>query len=716
MGNEQELSVVVRARDQATATLRKVKSEVEKAGDAFKSSAQTMKKEFDKAGETLISVGDTFSTVGRKITTHVGLPLLAAGGYAVKSAADMEQWRIAFETMLGSADKANKLLTDIKSFAAKTPFNVTELVEGAKRLLAYNIEAEKILPTLNALGNISAGVGKDKLPQLILALGQVRAAGKLTGAELRQFTEAGVPLLELLAKQAGVSAADIKQAMEDGAAPSFAEVEKAIFSASEEGGKFHNLMQKQSETTAGKFSNLQDKFQETARSIGEKLLPQANKFMEELNKMLDRFNQLSPETQGAIIKISAALIALGPVLSIVGNLIKAWGYLSKAFVLIKGAAIAVGAAIGAISLPVLAIIAAIAAVIAIGVLLWKNWDWVKQKATEVWAWMGTVWEGIKTSITTAISNVATWLSTTWTNITTGISNFITGAINWFKQLPENVAYALGWLIGRFIRFLIEDLPNFIGGVIDWFSKLPGRIGDWLSRTWDAVSGWFVRMWHSAVDLAGRLINNVTDWFSALPGRVAHWVSNMWNRAVGIFNDLRHTIPRVVGDMVGDVVSWFRGLPGKIYDAISGLAGELWNKAKNIGGRFWQGIKDGLGIHSPSYVEKAFMAISAQAEQTTKDMQGAVRDLNHLPSSIKQVPGGQVEVGSLSRAPISRTVTPVEEPRTPVQASAPAPEIHLHVGTFLGTDTELRRYAVEIAKLAQQAMKAQDTTNIEMVRG
>lgn len=190
-----------------------------------------------------------------------------AGRFAIESAGDFEQNRIAFETMLGSADKARAMLKEVSDFAAKTPFELPEVVTGAKQLLAYGIEAEKIIPTFKGLGNIAAGVGKDKLPQLILAFGQVKAATKLTGSELRQFTEAGVPLLDVLAKQSGKTAAQVKDDMERGIAPSFQDVEKALLSMSKEGGKFFNLMERQSTTFGGTMANLQDNFGRLAREI-----------------------------------------------------------------------------------------------------------------------------------------------------------------------------------------------------------------------------------------------------------------------------------------------------------------------------------------------------------------------------------------------------------------------------------------------------------------
>ena len=148
---------------------------------------KTFTKKIDGLSKQLDSFGNKAALAFAGMTAGLGVFLNTAGNF--------EQWRIAFETMLGSVEKADTLLRDIEQFAKKTPFELPEVVENAKKLLAYNIEAEKLLPTLEALGNISAGVGREKLPFLTLAFGQVRAAGKLTGQELRQFTEAGVPLM-----------------------------------------------------------------------------------------------------------------------------------------------------------------------------------------------------------------------------------------------------------------------------------------------------------------------------------------------------------------------------------------------------------------------------------------------------------------------------------------------------------------------------------------
>src|SRR5690242_6734241 len=118
----------------------------------------------------------------------------------VNSAAGFEQTQVAFKTMLGSAEEAEKLLRNLANFAKATPFQLTELEDASKRLLAFGTAADDLIPTLTMLGNIAAGVGTDKMPQLVRAFGQIQAKGFLMGQELLQLTETGIPIIEELAK------------------------------------------------------------------------------------------------------------------------------------------------------------------------------------------------------------------------------------------------------------------------------------------------------------------------------------------------------------------------------------------------------------------------------------------------------------------------------------------------------------------------------------
>ncbi|GAB3164721.1 tape measure protein [Telluribacter humicola] len=183
--------------------------------------------------------------------------LINYGKRVLEAAGNMQQFQISLEVMLQSKSKADKLMAEVIEFTKKTPFTLEQTQEATQRLLAYGVASDEVIRTLGALGNISAAVGTEKLPQLILAFGQVRAAGKLTGAELRQFQEAGVNMLEALSNVTGKSVSTIQKDISKGII-SYTDVQKALFSLGEEGGRFAGLMERQSTTITGKLSNLSD--------------------------------------------------------------------------------------------------------------------------------------------------------------------------------------------------------------------------------------------------------------------------------------------------------------------------------------------------------------------------------------------------------------------------------------------------------------------------
>jgi len=208
------------------------------------------------------------------------------GKQIVQLGSDAEQTQVAFSTMLGTDTQANNLIDQLNKLASITPFTSKTVKDGAKQLLAYGVGANDVIPTLKMLGDISSGVGMDKMPNLVMALGQVKAATKLTGMELRQFTEAGVPMLEYLSKTSGKSVKQLQKDISAGAV-SYDMVTKALASATGEGGKFFNLMQKQSETTGGLWSTFEDKLELTGTELGKRLNPAAKSVTKGLISMAD---------------------------------------------------------------------------------------------------------------------------------------------------------------------------------------------------------------------------------------------------------------------------------------------------------------------------------------------------------------------------------------------------------------------------------------------
>ena len=180
---------------------------------------------------------------------------------------EFQQLEVAFKTMLGSAEQADALMQQLTQTAATTPFGLEDVAQGAKQLLAYGFEAEKVNETLIRLGDIAAGLSVP-LNDLVYLYGTTMAQGRLYTQDLNQFTGRGIPMISELAKQFGVAESKVKELVEAGKV-GFPEVQKVIESLTDEGGKFGGLMEAQSKTITGQISNIEDAISMMFNELGQ---------------------------------------------------------------------------------------------------------------------------------------------------------------------------------------------------------------------------------------------------------------------------------------------------------------------------------------------------------------------------------------------------------------------------------------------------------------
>jgi len=380
---------------------------------------------------------------------------------------------------------------------------------------------------------------------------------------------------------------------------------------------------------------------------------------------------------------------------------------------------------------VLAVVAVIGALVAIGYVVYQNWDTIKEFLITTWetiktaaitAWnaiaefFSSVWTSIVTTATTIWTGIVTFLTTIWEGIKntaitiwSGIIEFFTVTVpeafmtlvNWFAalpgriveflaQLPETIAYWIGYAIGAAINLVSTGITN----IINWFASLPGRIATFVTNVYNTIVQWFTNAKNAAVNLVTSLINGVVNFFMTLPGKIATFVMNAYNAIVQWFTNAKNTAINLATGLVNGVVNFFTSLPGKIativtnfknaivngfntaknlavnaannlvngvrsaisaipgifttiwnnvINFLTGLPGKLWSKAKSIASSFWQGFKKGLGISSPSYVEEAFFAIAEAAKEsvavTTRAVQGINRQLQPNITPFGTIPTG-----------------------------------------------------------------------------
>lgn len=211
----------------------------------------------------------SFRMIGTGLATYFsGAALANFTNQIINIRGEFQKTEIAFGTMLKSTDKAKALMGQMVELAAKTPFSLQDVSTGAKQLLAFQVPAEQVVDTLTRMGNIAAGLGVP-LGRINLVYGQVMAKGKLAGDDLRQFTEAGIPMLAELAKKFNTSTAEISKMVTAGKI-GFKDVQDVLFSMTNEGGMFFNLMEKQSASLSGKMSNLEDAIDQMFNKMGQK--------------------------------------------------------------------------------------------------------------------------------------------------------------------------------------------------------------------------------------------------------------------------------------------------------------------------------------------------------------------------------------------------------------------------------------------------------------
>lgn len=214
--------------------------------------------------QSLISVNDLAKGVTAFLTIDMARDFVTQ---MVKIRGEFEQTEIAFNTMLQSREKGNALMKEMVELAKNTPMQFSEVSKGAKQLLAYQVEAEKLTGTLSMLGDISSGLGVP-ISRLILVYGQVRAKGRLMGDDLRQFTEAGVPMIAMIAKNMGIAESAVADMVSEGKV-GFKDVEKVLEQLTSQGGLFFNMMEEQSKTIPGQIAKLEDEIEQMFNNIGK---------------------------------------------------------------------------------------------------------------------------------------------------------------------------------------------------------------------------------------------------------------------------------------------------------------------------------------------------------------------------------------------------------------------------------------------------------------
>lgn len=271
---------------QAKVKVSELKADQQLLKTSMSQTTKETQKQSDRMKDLQSKLGALKSYIGGFIAAYGGAKLLDA---LFGTNAQMEQHITSFEVMLGSAAKAEALVEKMQSFAAKTPLAMSDIVANGSLLLNYGVDEDKLIDTMTKLGDLAAG-NADKLNRITLAYGQMLAKGKVTGEELLQLTEAGVPLQAALADSIGVSGAELSDMVSKGKV-GINELNAAITNLTTGNGKFAGMMEKQAQTMQGQLSTLQDNLSNFFRQMGEGAFGEIKDVISDINNTIEQWSQ-----------------------------------------------------------------------------------------------------------------------------------------------------------------------------------------------------------------------------------------------------------------------------------------------------------------------------------------------------------------------------------------------------------------------------------------
>ena len=394
--------------------------------------------------------------------TVVAAGLAAAGIASIKLAADLEQSRVAFTTLLGSAEKADAFLKDLAKFAASTPFEFVGLQDSARRLLAFGFAAQDIIPLMNSIGSAVAGLGggKEQIDRVTLALGQMQAKGKVSAEEMNQLAEMGIPGWKMIASAIGVSIPEAMKMAEKGAIDSTTAINALINGMNE---KFPGMMEKQSKTINGVFSNLVDGATRTATLIGERLIRAFH--------VADIIGNAASIIAGFAATIeNAGLVAAMDKLFPPGlqvTIVAIAGALTASMIpALAGVATAFGTAVVAAG----PFLAAGAAVAALAYTIARNWEGLTGFFSGLFSGISTLVGKLVENIRKPFTAVINWIREKLRSLLEIVSGVLEriGAF-----VPAPIKQALGNAL-TFLQSKADDVKDAIGGAVQGVITLGGK--------------------------------------------------------------------------------------------------------------------------------------------------------------------------------------------------------------------------------------------------
>jgi tape measure domain-containing protein len=346
-----------------------------------------LEKELGKVERSMARFGGKMQSVGTTLSQSLTLPIIALGGAALKSFADMERLELGLTAIMGSSKAAEVELQKLRKTAENPGLALPQVVQASSTLQAVGLSADAARETILQFGNATARAGKGAVvfDELIFAFSKIQSTGKITQESLNQIAERLPGFSTLLQQTFGASTAEGINATGISAEDFSKKTVEALSNLQRAQGGLGNS-----------FDNLTDNITASLAELGKVINTSLNvegifiALSDKINYLVQGFKKLNPETQGFIVYAGLIVAAIGPAIFIVGKMITTFGALAgttkmiiETFGKLKGTIIKAFTTILA-NPAILGITLAIAAIGAVALYVYDNWEAFASRFTNIW--------------------------------------------------------------------------------------------------------------------------------------------------------------------------------------------------------------------------------------------------------------------------------------------------------------------------------------------
>ena len=410
------------------------------------------------------------------------------------------------------------------------------------------------------------------------------------------------------------------------------DIDKFTKSLENSKGSAQKMSDMMNNTLSGSLKQLGSAWEALQLSLGDTTGP-LSLLIGMLTKLLQALNKLPGPVKQFIVTLALIAATVGPTLLIIGKMMttflemkKNLGMLKAAFSLLSGGimsfidtaittlyVVITDTVIPALSSlwgvlmanPIILIIAGIVALVAGFIYLWNNCEGFR----EFWI---NLWETVKQAAIDGWNAVVNFF-------TVSVPQWFNNVVNWFKELPGKIAYWLGFALGKVILWTIQMIQKarevgskFVTGVINFIKQLPSKIKTYFSLAVTYARKWLHDMTEKAKETGTKFINGVITFIRQLPGKLWSLLLSALAKVASFVTQMGSKAHQAASNFISRITSGLASLPGKLLsigrNAVQGLinglmsgASALWSAAQSLASKAWNGMKDALGIHSPSKV-------------------------------------------------------------------------------------------------------------------